>query len=211
MFTDRGDAGRRLAESLEKYRDRGVLVLAIPRGGVEVGLEVARFLNADFSIVITRKLPTPDDPEAGFGAIAEDGSTYIFERVARWIHPDLLESIKDEQSREIERRKQVLRRGWALPEIAGRTIILVDDGIAMGSTMMASIALCRKQKAAWIVAAAPVAGPDTARALENEADEVVVLETPRFFRAVAQAYQNWYDVPDREVIEILERWERGEE
>lgn len=203
MFRDRSAAGEQLAGELEEYRDRNALVLAIPRGGVEVGIRVADFLEAEFSIIITRKLPFPDNPEAGFGAIAEDGSTYMIEGAERWVPAGVIAAVKEEQIREVERRKQTLRGGEALPEIKGRTVILVDDGIAMGSTMGASILCCRNLGAGRVVAAAPVAGPVTVSRLEDEADEVVVVEKPKFFRAVARSYRNWYDVPDREVIEII--------
>lgn len=210
MFRNREDAGKKLAWALDKYKDKGAIVLAIPRGGVEVGYRVANYLNSDFSIIITRKLPFPDNPEAGFGAIAEDGSTYIIERAARWIPQEMINLVKSEQIKEIARRKKKLRKNRPLPEITGRTVILVDDGIAMGSTMTASIISCRNRKAGRIIAAAPVSSPEVAQALENEANEVVILEMPKFFRAVAQSYQNWYDVPDREVIEILRKWEDRE-
>ncbi len=208
MFRDRRVAGEQLAQALDRYRDKNVLVLAIPRGGVEVGSRVASYLNADFSIIVTRKLPFPDNPEAGFGAIAEDGSTFMIEGAERWVPEPVIEAVKREQIREIERRKRILRGDRPLPEVEGRTVILVDDGIAMGSTMAASIASCRNRRAEWIVAAAPVAGPETVAWLQDAADEVVVLETPKFFRAVAESYRNWYNVPDREVIEILEQWGR---
>jgi predicted phosphoribosyltransferase len=143
MFKDRRDAGVRLARALEEYRDQDVLVLAIPRGGVEVGYEVARYLDADFTIVITRKLPFPDNPEAGFGAIAEDGSRFIFRDAARSLPPPIVERIVEQQQGEIRGRIRVLRGGGPLPEIRNRIVILVDDGIAMGSTMRASIQLCK--------------------------------------------------------------------
>jgi putative phosphoribosyl transferase len=208
MFRDRKDAGARLARALEDYRDQDVLVLAIPRGGVQVGYEVARYLDSDFSIVITRKLPFPDNPEAGFGAIAEDGSRFIFWDAARSLPLPVVERIAEQQKGEIKRRIRVLRGGGPLPEIADRTVILVDDGIAMGSTMRASIQLCKKQGAGKIVVATPVAGRRVAEEIESMVDRVVVLTTPSYFRAVAQVYQDWYDVPDAEVLEIMEQWRR---
>ncbi|MGC9349848.1 MAG: phosphoribosyltransferase family protein, partial [Anaerolineae bacterium] len=114
--------------------------------------------------------------------------------------------IKERQREEIERRIEVLRKGEPLPEIGGRTVILVDDGIAMGSTMRASIRLCKHRGAAKIVVAAPVAGEQIVRDLRRLVDEVVVVETPAYFRAVAQVYRDWYDVPDTEVLEIMARW-----
>ncbi|MEJ2323394.1 MAG: phosphoribosyltransferase family protein [Nitrospirota bacterium] len=208
MFRDRTDAGRRLARKLEKYRGTGALVLAIPRGGVEVGYQVARHLEADFSIIVTRKLPFPDNPESGFGAIAEDGSVFMMEAARYQLSDTAIERIAQEQRREVRRRIEVLRGGRPLPDVEGRTVILVDDGIAMGSTMGASIMLLRNRKAGRVVAAAPVTGARTASEVGKLADEVVVVETPAHFYAVAQVYENWYDVPDEEVVEIMERWER---
>jgi putative phosphoribosyl transferase len=203
MFKNRKDAGEKLAQALEKYRAEDPLILAIPRGGVEVGLQVSRRLSADFSLIIARKLPFPDNPEAGFGAIAENGSTFILENASYWLAGETIEQIKQEQIAEIERRVNTLRGGNPLPAIAGRTVILIDDGIAMGSTIMAAIELCRKRKAGKVVVAVPVAGKKVADMIAKEADEVVVLEIPVYFRAVAQAYENWYDVSDEEVLDLL--------
>ena len=209
MFHDRKDAGQKLARSLETYKGRDdVIVLAIPKGGVEVGYEVAAHLDVDFSIIVSRKLPYPMEPEAGFGAVAEDGSLYLHERAAAWLSEVRMQGIIDEQRREIERRIRVLRSGEPLPTIEGKTVILVDDGIAMGSTMRASIALCRNQGASAIVVAVPVAGRDVAADLAGQVDEVVVLEKPPFFQAVAQVYRRWYDVSDEEVQGILKQWRR---
>lgn len=206
MFEDRRDAGEKLARALGKYQGKKALVLGIPRGGVEVGYNVAKHLNADFSIIISRKLPYPDNPEAGFGAIAEDGSTFIYEAAAVGLSKETIAAIMEEQEKEIRRRITVLRKGGPLPKIAGRTVILIDDGIAMGSTMKAAIALCRKKKAKRIVVAVPVTGKDTAEDIGSIVDEITVLEVPEFFYAVAQAYGNWYDVTDEEVIGIMEKW-----
>ena len=211
MFSDRKDAGEKLAEALQAYKDKKALVLAIPKGGVEVGYQVAKALNADFSIIITRKLPYPDNPEAGFGAVAEDGSTFIFEDTRRWfVTDDLISKILEQQKQEIERRIEVLRQGKPLPEVADKIVLLVDDGIAMGSTMRASIALCKNQKAEKIVVGVPVAGKRVVAELSELVDEIVVVETPPFFRAVAQVYRNWYDVSDQEAIEILQKWQNKE-
>lgn len=206
MFKNREDAGQKLAEALEQYKDQGALVLAIPRGGVEVGFQVARNLRADFAILISRKLPFPDNPEAGFGALAEDGSTVILKEPSRWISEEEIKEILKEQSEEIRRRVKVLREGKTLPVITGKTVILVDDGLAMGSTMRAAVKLCRKRNARKIVMAVPVAGDRVAREMAEIVDDIVILEVPKFFRAVAQVYSNWYDVSDEEVLEILEEW-----
>ncbi len=210
VFEDRRDAGRQLARELEGYRDEDVVVLAIPRGGVEVGHQVAGQLDADFSFLIARKLPYPDQPEAGFGAVAEDGSTVILEDASRWVSDETIEEVIREQREEVRRRAAVLRGGEPLPDIRGRTVILVDDGIAMGSTMRAAIKCCRNAGAGKVVVAVPVASREVTEMIRSGrnglADEIVVLEQPEFFRAVAQVYERWYDVPDSEVVAIRERW-----
>ena len=205
MFIDRKDAGIKLAKALDRYKDKDVLVLAIPRGGVEVAYEVAKYLDAEFSLLISRKLPIPYNPEAGFGAIAEDGSTYIVSDAKRWLSKEEIEKIKKDQIDEIKRRINILRQGNPLPKIKDRTVILIDDGLAMGSTMRAAIELCKNEKAMRIIVAVPVAGKDVKNEIGKLVDEIIVLEMPLFFNAVAQVYLNWYDVTDNEVIEILNR------
>jgi predicted phosphoribosyltransferase len=209
MFQDRKEAGQKLARALEKYKSKKALVLAIPRGGVQVGYEVARHLNADFSMLISRKLPFPDNPEAGFGAIAEDGSAFIMKEAAQWLPEKTIAQIKEEQLAEIKRRIKVLRENRPLQKISGRIVILIDDGLAMGSTMQASIMLCRKKKAKKIVVAVPVAGKAAADEIKKQADEVIVLEQPEHFEAVAQVYRNWYDVSDEEVLGIIKTWKKS--
>ena len=206
MFKNRKDAGEKLAHALEKYKNQNVIVLAIPKGGVEVGYEVAKYLNAEFSILISRKLPFPYEPEAGFGAIAEDGSTFIFDDATNWVPEEKIDEIIEIQKQEIKRRIAVLRNNKPLPNIKNRTVILIDDGIAAGSTMRTSIKLCKNKNAKELVVAVPVTGKRIAKEIREIVNEVIVLETPRFFRAVAQVYENWYDVSDEEVIEILEKY-----
>ncbi|MBP1908455.1 phosphoribosyltransferase [Methanolobus bombayensis] len=204
FFIDRKDAGKKLAHELERYKDKDVLVLAIPRGGVEVGCEVAKYLHSSFSLLVTRKLPFPDNPESGFGAIAEDGSIFVFSNAALWLSQKQIDKIMEEQTEEIHRRIKTLRKGKNLPDIRGRTVILIDDGLAMGSTMRASIALCKNKDAGRIVVAVPVAGGEVVKDIGQMVDEIVVLESPPDFRAVAQVYLNWYDVSDSEVLKIME-------
>ncbi len=206
MFKDRQDAGQQLALALGAYKDKDALVLAIPRGGVEVGYYVACAIHAEMAIVVSRKLPYPDNSEAGFGAIAEDGSLFIFEDALGFLGREEIDRIIEEQKRELKRRVHVFRKDEPLPEIKGRTVIIVDDGIAMGSTVRATIALCKNKKAKKIVVASPVAGPDVAESLTKIVDETVILEKPAFFQAVAQVYRNWYDVPDSEVLEFARKW-----
>jgi putative phosphoribosyl transferase len=203
-FKNRKHAGKLLADQLLAYASDHPIVLAIPRGGVEVGLQVAKRLDCDFDLIVVRKLPFPDNPESGFGAIAEDGSSVVFERFARTVPETERERIYADQKKEIENRINRLRKGRPLPEITGRTVILIDDGIAMGSTMQASVALCRNQNAKKIIVAAPVSSPRTKSEFQSLADDAVILTTPEFFQAVAQVYENWYDVSDEEVLELLD-------
>lgn len=205
-FKDRKDAAKKLALSLAKYKKKNALVLAIPRGGVEIGYELSNYLNSDFSIVITRKLPLPYNPEAGFGAIAEDGSTFVFEDIYQQLSEDVVKNIERQQKQEIERRKLVLRKNKPLPEIEGRIVILTDDGIAMGSTMRASIKMCKKKKPKKLIVASPVASHRVSQEIDELVDETIILTTPTDFQAVAQVYENWYDVPDEEVIALMDQW-----
>ncbi len=204
MFKDRKDAGKRLANQLLKYKGQDVVVLAIPRGGVQVGKEVAQALDAEFSIVVTRKLPYPDNPESGFGAIAEDGSTYLVEQVIFGLPEGQVENIMMQQEEEIQDRISTLRNNEELPRLQDRIVILVDDGIAVGSTMKASIELVKKRRPQKLVVAAPVASAKVMQDLEQIADCVIILEKPLNFRAVAQVYENWYDVSDEEAKSLLQ-------
>jgi len=205
MFKNRKDAGQKLASALRAYKEEDVLVLAIPRGGVELGYEIAKALECDFSLIICRKLPYPYNPESGFGAIAEDGSVYINKQASVYVSDYEIKQIIEEQSREIERRIQILRDGKPLPSIKDRTVILVDDGIAMGSTMHTAVAMCQKREAKKIIVAVPVASARSIEKFSQMADEVVVLESPANFHAVAQVYENWYDVSDEEVLDLMRK------
>ncbi len=206
MFKHREDAGKKLGKKLMEFKDNSTIVLAIPRGGVEVGANVARIINADFSLIISRKLPFPDNPESGFGAIAEDGSIFLHEKASRWLEKDKINNIISKQKREIDRRKKILRSNTTFPNINDKKVILVDDGIAMGSTMIASIKMCKKRNPNKIVVASPVSGTVVAEKINDLVDKTVILEKPTFFRAVAQVYENWYDVSDEEVIDILNKF-----
>jgi putative phosphoribosyl transferase len=205
MFIDRTDAGVQLAERLSEFKNQNVLILAIPRGGVEVGFVVAQKLQADFSIVVSRKLPFPDNPESGFGAIAEDGSLFIFRESSYWLNKDRIQQIVEEQKIVIRDRIAVLRKNRKLPEIKDRIVILIDDGLAMGSTMMAAIQLRKNRNPEKIIVAVPVSGKSSAGMIAQEVDELVVLEMPHKFRAVAEVYRNWYDLTDEDVLKILSK------
>lgn len=204
MFEDRKDAGKKLGKALEAYKGCNGIVLAIPRGGVEVAYYVSRHLRLPMSLVIIRKLPIPNNPEAGFGAVAEDGGIFFANNFHDRIPPSTAEIIIEEQKKELTRRINVLRGGKPLPVLKGKTVILVDDGIAIGSSMQVAVMLCKNQLAKNIVVAVPVAGSESASELEQLVDDIIVLEKPDSFRAVAQVYENWYDVSDQEVINILQ-------
>jgi predicted phosphoribosyltransferase len=205
MFKDRKEAGQKLGRLLEPYKHCDGVVLAIPRGGVEVAFHVAQHLDLPMSIVIVRKLPFPDNPEAGFGAIAEDDSIYFIDKVYDWMPFSKIQGVIEHEKEEIKRRVKAFRESSPLPHLPGKTVLLVDDGIAMGSTMQAAVMLCRSRKVRKIVVAAPVASMDTAMEMAKIADEVIIAEKPQEFRAVADHYENWYDVGDEEVLGILHK------
>lgn len=207
MFRDRKDAGEQLGHALSRFKnDSNVIVLAIPRGGVEVGYEVAKILNAEFTLIVSRKLGFPNNKETGFGAIAEDGSYVILDDYG--LPKSQIRRIMEEQIQEARRRVKALRQGRQFPDIRSKTVILVDDGLAMGVTMQAAIKMLRKKMPKKIIVAVPVSGSDTAEVIRGLADELVVIETPEMFYAVAQAYANWHDVSDEEVLRILGRVNR---
>ena len=203
MFQNRIEAGKQLGAALMKFQTTHPLILGIPRGGVAVGYEAARLLNAKFNILIVRKLAFPNDPEAGFGAIAEDGSRYFIPDIGRNIPHAYVDLTIQQQQAEVIRRVKALRNGQPLPDLAHHHVIIVDDGIAMGSTMQAAILCCRNSKAGRITVATPVASPGTIAALKAAADDVISLLSPPAFHAVAEFYQDWYDVPDKEVVDIM--------
>ena len=205
MFHDRAEAGKLLARALSYYKGKPVIVLAIPRGGTEVGYEVASYLRAKFSLLIVRKLPFPNNPEAGFGAIAEDGSRFIFKDANKWLSKGDRDSIIKYQLNEVKRRVSVLRQGKPLPKLKGRIVILVDDGLAMGSTIIAAIKACRKLGAKRVIVASPVGSNEVALRVRKLVDTLIILETPEPFYAVAQVYEKWHDVTDAEVLSFIKR------
>nr|MBD3312187.1 phosphoribosyltransferase [archaeon] len=203
MFRDREDAGKQLADLLKPYKDEDVIVLSIPRGGAEIGYWVAKELRAPHKAIVVRKLPLPHKPEAGFGAIAEDGSTYMQEGHEDWLSSEEIKRVKKEQQEEIKRRVQKLREGEPLPSLKGRTVILVDDGIAMGSTMIAAIKACSNLGAKRIIAASPVSSREVGLVIAKLVDELIIIETPHNFYAVAQVYERWHDVTYEEAKKWL--------
>jgi putative phosphoribosyl transferase len=207
-FRDRADAGRQLAARLLHYADRrDVLVLALPRGGLPVGYEVARALHAPLDIMIVRKLGVPGQEELAMGAIASGGVRVVNEGVVREIGlPDVvLDRVAAKEQAELERRERLYRGERPLPRIESRTVILVDDGIATGSTMRAAIRALRARKPARLVVAVPTAPPSTCAELHAEVDELVCITTPEPFYAIGIDYEQFPQLSDEEVREILQR------
>lgn len=203
LFADRRDAGRHLAAALGHLRDRRPIVIAVPRGGVVVGHEVATHLRAPLDVIVPRKLRAPFNPELAIGAVAEGGAVFIDEGTARGIGAVYMAQEIAAQRAEIARRVQVYRGGRALPPLEDRVAIVVDDGIATGATMIAALRAVRAPAPARLVAAVPVAPPDSIARLAREADEVVCLVAPAVFHAVGQFYKNFTQVDDREVTALL--------
>jgi putative phosphoribosyl transferase len=207
-FKDRTDAGRRLAGELSAYRGRvDVLVLALPRGGVPVALEVAEALEAPLDVFLVRKLGVPGHEELAMGAIASGGVRILNEEVVEFLGLSMrvIEEVTAHERRELERRERRYRHGLDPIDPRGKTVLLVDDGLATGSTMLAAVEALRKLGPAHIVVAVPVAPPSTARKLTAYADEVVCVLTPEPFDAVGWFYENFPQTTDEEVCAILER------
>jgi len=207
-FPNRAEAGRLLAEKLENYVDRSdVVVLGLPRGGVPVAYEVAQRLGAPLDVFVVRKLGVPGFEELAAGAIASGGVRVLNEDVVRALPnaDQLIESVTEKETVELERREQTYRDGRPAPELRDRVVILVDDGLATGATMRAAVAALRQRGVAKIVVAAPVGAPDTCRELEQEADETICAITPEFFQAVGQYYEDFSQTSDEEVRELLSR------
>ncbi|TML86110.1 MAG: phosphoribosyltransferase [Actinobacteria bacterium] len=207
-FRDRTDAGRLLAERLRKYAGRDdVVVLALPRGGVPVAYEVAKTLGAPLGIFLVRKLGVPGHEELAMGAIASGGLVVLDERLVRTLgigESELQRAIAAE-ARELERRAAAYDGDRALPELEGKTVILVDDGLATGATMRAAALAVRRLNPARVVVAVPVAAAETCREFEDVVDEVVCEATPSPFRAVGLWYDDFSQTTDEEVRELLAR------
>jgi predicted phosphoribosyltransferase len=207
-FPNRIEAGRQLAEKLDNYAGHeDVIVLGLPRGGVPVAHEVAKRLRAPLDVFIVRKLGVPGFEELAAGAIASGGVRVLNEDVMRAIpHAnEVIEAVTAREAAELERREQIYRQGRPPPELRGRIVILVDDGLATGATMRAAVKALRHGGAEKIVVAVPVGPPDTCRQLEEEADETVCLSTPAFFQAVGQYYEDFSQTTDEDVRELLAR------
>lgn len=205
-FKNREEAGRRLVPKLLQYRDdpHG-LILALPRGGVAVGYQLSLALHLPLDVFITRKIGAPGNPEYAIGAVAETGSHYLNQEAigSFGLSRHELERSIAVQEKEIARRKDLYRQGRPLPQLTGRTVLLVDDGIATGSTFMASALAIRNLQPRRLVGVIPVGPPSTIRDVQSHVDELVVLLTPEPFYAVGNFFVDFTQVEDRDVVEYL--------
>ena len=206
VFANRREAGRELARLLTGLAPAGdAVVLALPRGGVPVAYEIARALNAPLDVFLVRKLGTPGHPELAMGAIASGGIRVLNDEVvqALGVRPDQIEAVARREQVELERRAASYRGGRSFPSLTNRTVILVDDGLATGTTMKAAVQAVKQQNPAQIIVAVPVGAPDTCRALGASADRVICAHMPVSFSAVGQWYQDFTQTTDEEVVALL--------
>ncbi|MEV5859992.1 phosphoribosyltransferase family protein [Streptomyces sp. NPDC052071] len=207
QFTDRTDAGRRLAVALRHLGRRDPVVLGLPRGGVPVAYEVAQALGAPLDVIVVRKLGVPNHPELGFGAIGEGGVRVISEEIVRrtGVGEKDLVAVERAEAAELVRRAHAYREGRPRLPLEGRAVVVVDDGAATGATARAACQVVRAQGAAYVVLAVPVAPPDAAARLREDADEVVCLSAPVLFSAVGEWYRDFSQTSDEEVVALLAR------
>lgn len=211
-FANRRDAGRELASRLRQYAERNdVVVLALPRGGVPVGCEVAEALNAPLDIFVVRKLGLPGHAELAMGAIASGGVRVLNEEVVRWygVPEQAIEAVARLEQTELERREREYRQGRPPTELRDRVVILVDDGLATGSTMKAAVEAVRQHHPARVIVAVPVGAPSTCEELADVTDETVCARTPEPFSAVGQWYLDFSQTTDEEVRAILQQCASG--
>ncbi|MDA8157316.1 MAG: phosphoribosyltransferase family protein [Actinomycetota bacterium] len=213
IFRDREESGKLLARKLGHYKDKGgVLVIGLPRGGVVVAYEAAKALNVPLEVLILRKLGVPWQPELAMGAVSETGEVVLNENIisAYGIQKDELGKEIERQKKEIARRKYLLRGGKGLPSLKGKTVILIDDGVATGATIKAAIEAVRAAQAGRLVVAVPVAPPETALELEAVSDEFICLEVPPMLLSIGSHYRNFEQVEDETVAKLLKKSRPGD-
>ena len=205
-FQDRREAGKQLVDALEAFRDQHPIILALPRGGVPVGYEVARALDAPLDVRVVRKLGVPWHPELGVGAVAEGGDVYVSEEILREVglSDQALEQLIRRKQAEVTDRVRTFREGRRRLDVRGRMVILVDDGIATGGTVRAAIRAIREEGPASVVLAVPVAAADTVDALAPEVDDIVCLVSPSALYAIGLWYKDFLQVSDDDVVRLLE-------
>ncbi|MGE5187908.1 MAG: phosphoribosyltransferase [Betaproteobacteria bacterium] len=206
-FSNRIEAGSRLAQALKEFSGERGVVLAIPRGGVVVGYEIAQKLHLELDVIIPRKLGAPHNPELAIGAIAEDGTAILDDNLIAYlgVNEDYIRQESEHQKLEIKRRLKLYRQDAPPINIKGRNVLVVDDGIATGSTMKAALISLRKQGAKKVVVAVPVGPPSTINELGKMTDKVVCLYMPEYFQAIGQFYEDFNQTSDDEVIELLRK------
>lgn len=211
FFVDRVDAGKRLASALKNFSGKKGIVLAIPRGGVVVGYMIAKTLNLPLDIIIPRKIGAPDNPELAIGAVAEDGTAILDKILIKYlgVSPEYVIEETERQKQEIKRRLKLYRQDASYADLKGLDVIVVDDGIATGSTMKAALASVKNRGASSITVAVPVGPPSTIEELEKMADRVVCLYTPEFFQAIGEFFRDFSQTSDEEVIGLLQENKRN--
>lgn len=203
LYKNRRDAGEQLALALEKYKYQHVIVIGIPRGGVEIGYYVAKHLHAQFSIIISRKIPHPLHPEYGIGAIAEGNIMYIPKHIS--LKRAIINIMALKVKQEIQRRTLIYHKECPLPDMTNRIVILVDDGIATGVTLVPAIRFCKKMQAKKVIVAAPVSGKKINEDL-YEADELLILHQSENFESVGEVYEDFTQLTDKDVLSFFDKY-----
>jgi len=213
LFKNRREAGEKLAAQLEAYKGRKPLILAVPRGGVTVAEPVWENIGGELDLIITRKIGAPYQPELAIGAVSGDGFVMLNNNIVSRLNvpEDYINTAAEKEQNEIRRRLKIYRGNRSMPLIDNRLVVIIDDGVATGYTLLAALRSLQEKTPAKLVLAVPVGPPDTLTMLENEVDELLYLEAPVHFSAVGQFYRQFDQVSDSEVTAILQKAWKGEE